>query len=342
MWSIHHGRDARATFRSEADLPDFVILANVRWNRDGEGRGGNSSAQYADAIMRRGWRVSFLQKDGANHLTPLAELALGPQTVVMCDMPWVDFYLELFVSLQRRGCRTVYRIVDNWLLTHRQAEYREEREIEFIRTADAVFASNPLNIERFRRVRDDITLLRNGVDLDYLRCRREKPADLRRGNPTAVFSASFWDPTWVDWEALLYAADTRPELALNILGAAAGLPKRKLPPNLHLLGRRPWSDLPAYLQHAEVGLVAYDAARTSYTNPLKVLEYLASGLPVVASPNPSLEDYPYVFFYRSPQEFVEQISAAAAVEIDREALYRTLQQHTWEARLDQLLTKLKL
>jgi glycosyltransferase involved in cell wall biosynthesis len=320
-------------------MPDFVILANARWNT--QQRGGNSSQQYAQAIMQRGWRLSYIQKDQAVIWAPLEQLPMGPETVVMCDMPWVDFYYDIFMDLKQKGCRTVYRIVDNWLLTPRRSEYQQAREIEFIRAADVVFASNPLNIERFQHLRSDISLLRNGVDLQaFWNWEGECPPDLIFGRPTAAFVASFWDPTWVDWEALLLAAAALPELSLNIFGDASALPAADLPGNLHLLGRRPWTSLPAYLHYCEVGVLAYAAERTRYTNPLKALEYLGCGLPVVACPNPSLTDFPYVYFYTKPSELPERISQAAAIKPDPEFLYETLTRHTWQVRLDTILEKL--
>jgi len=51
-------------------------------------------------------------------------------------------------------------------------------------------------------------------------------------------------------------------------------------------GARPWSAIPAYLQHATVGMIPFDVAShpelIHHVNPLKLYEYMASGLPVVS------------------------------------------------------------
>ena len=56
--------------------------------------------------------------------------------------------------------------------------------------------------------------------------------------------------------------------------------------NLFILGSRPYDELPGYLQHAGVGLIPFDVANhrnlVRSIHPLKLYEYLASGLPVVA------------------------------------------------------------
>lgn len=319
-------------------MPDFVILANTHW--DPPTGGGNSSQQYANAMLRRGWRVCFLQRDGVEVLTPLRELQMGPETVAICDLPFIDFYYDTFMRLRDLGCRTVYRVVDNWLLTPCRY-YSEARELAFIKAADLVVCSSPLNIGRFINTRPDITLLRNGVDLPRFRdWQGERPADLVIGQPTLVFMASFWDRSWVDWQALLYAAEKLPQASFNLLGDRERIGLTELPDNLHLLGTKRHELLPAYLRHSDVGLLTYNPGRTWYNNPVKVLEYLAAGLPVVSCPNISIANYPYIFPYRTPEECVRQIAQASRTPLDHDYLQQVLEQHTWETRLDLLLAKL--
>jgi len=60
-------------------------------------------------------------------------------------------------------------------------------------------------------------------------------------------------------------------------------------PNIHLLGAKPRSELPAYLKGFALALVPYRSNElTRNIFPLKLFEYLAAGLPVVAGGLPEL------------------------------------------------------
>ena len=70
--------------------------------------------------------------------------------------------------------------------------------------------------------------------------------------------------------------------------AAAGVPA------IHFTGALPHDSLPAYLAAADIGVAPFDPSRHSslslafYWSPLKVFEYMAAGLPVVAPALPRL------------------------------------------------------
>lgn len=63
-------------------------------------------------------------------------------------------------------------------------------------------------------------------------------------------------------------------------------------PNVHLLGPRPYAQLPSYLSGFDVALIP--APINAYTRsmfPMKFFEYLSAGVPVVATELPALADY---------------------------------------------------
>ncbi len=112
-------------------------------------------------------------------------------------------------------------------------------------------------------------------------------------------------------------------------------------PNVHLLGQRPYRDLPAYVQQFDVALVPYLINEwTRAVDPLKLLEYLAAGVPVVTTAIPEARKYEAVIRITDDDtDFIHGIRQAL-VE-DREAARchaRALaREHTWERRAQMLL-----
>jgi glycosyltransferase involved in cell wall biosynthesis len=100
--------------------------------------------------------------------------------------------------------------------------------------------------------------------------------------------------------------------------------------------------LPAYVQAFDVGIIPYVLNDwTRAVDPLKLLEYLAAGIPVVSTPIPEVHKYASVITCASgAAEFAR--AAVAACAGDRLELRRARQevarQQTWEQRATQFLT----
>jgi glycosyltransferase involved in cell wall biosynthesis len=109
-------------------------------------------------------------------------------------------------------------------------------------------------------------------------------------------------------------------------------------PNLHLLGRRQFEDLPAMLNGMDVLLIPYVRNElTEYISPIKLYEYLAIGKPIVSTDLPGVRPLsPWVSlasdqpgFARAVQDALNQDTPQMFFERRRAA-----QEHTWEARID--------
>lgn len=63
--------------------------------------------------------------------------------------------------------------------------------------------------------------------------------------------------------------------------------------NVFILGRKPHHEIPLYLKSADVLVIpnsAKEEISRSYTSPMKLFEYMASGVPIIASDLPSLRE----------------------------------------------------
>ncbi|WP_246844900.1 UDP-galactopyranose mutase [Altererythrobacter sp. TH136] len=91
----------------------------------------------------------------------------------------------------------------------------------------------------------------------------------------------------LDLELLATVADARPDWSLVMVGPVVKISEDDLPrrPNIHYLGGKDYTDLPAYLSGWDAALMPFainDA--TKFISPTKTPEYLAAGRPVVCTP----------------------------------------------------------
>ncbi len=86
-------------------------------------------------------------------------------------------------------------------------------------------------------------------------------------------------------------------------------------PNVHYLRDVPYKALDSFLPFFEVGIIPYLTGDVfnNFSNPIKLYDYLASGISVVSSALPNVvslaRDYP-VYIASSPEEFIRKIKQA--------------------------------
>jgi glycosyltransferase involved in cell wall biosynthesis len=236
---------------------------------------------------------------------------------------------------------SVYYCVDEWsLFSQLDAERTRAAERTLLERVDCVFAVNEALAEAKRQLNPETHVAPHGVDGEHfgraLAADTEVPADLARlPAPVLGFYGSIAD--WVDTTLLAEVARLRPDWTLVLIGTAlvsTSLFDRL--PNVHLLGRRPYETLPAYCKGFDVGLIPYlQSEQLPYRNPIKLREYLAAGLPVVATPIPEVDRYAdWCAAADSPEEFAGAVEAALAGDSPERSAERarSVSGETWAAR----------
>jgi glycosyltransferase involved in cell wall biosynthesis len=228
------------------------------------------------------------------------------------------------------------------------AESFRAAEERFARRADIVLASAPALAERMRGLSDNVLYAPNVADTPSFATALEPgPVDAVLDSlprPRLVFQGAIV-ATKLDLELIAEVATLRPEWSVVLVGpTGAGDPGGDLSPlegqpNIHMVGPRPAAELPAVLRGADAGLIPYavnDLTRSVF--PMKVYEYLAAGLPVLATPLPALAGVDEVDTVADAGQLVEAAErhfAADTPELRRQRS-RDASSHSWENRIDEI------
>lgn len=187
--------------------------------------------------------------------------------------------------------------------------------------------------------------LPNGVSYEMFAQPAPRPPEYATlPGPIAVYVGSI--STWFHFEWLRHAARCLPQFSFVLIGPDA-LARQELSGigNIHLLGSRAHALIPGYLQHADVGLLPFDATRNPEAieplNPLKLYEYLASGLPVVSSSWAEIRRLASpARLCETADEFVAALRQAAVEPGDASAHRRYAAAFDWQHRVTTLLEAL--
>jgi glycosyltransferase involved in cell wall biosynthesis len=239
----------------------------------------------------------------------------------------------------------VYHCVDEYAQftgTNQTAILDLERRL--LERADLVVVSSSRLYETKHRSNPNTFLVTHGVDVAHFRnaCLKETapPQDCRElRHPVIGFFGLIAD--WVDLEIVRYLAVSRPGWSLLLIGEVqADTSALRELPNVHILGRRPYQSLPAYCKAFDVAILPFVVNElTLAANPLKLREYLAAGLPVVATPLPEVQKLAgLVRTATTGKDFLHQIEALLK-EGKRGpdlAVSRRMDSESWDEKVEEL------
>lgn len=121
-----------------------------------------------------------------------------------------------------------------------------------------------------------------------------------------------------------------------------GLDQFLAQPSVTWLGPKPYAELPAYLAAMKVGITPYrSSAFNAASCPLKTLEYLSAGLPVVTTMDPNVHGLNAILVSVASDagDFVCQVQRWIDIDSDEQKVERRrfAERNSWAARADELL-----
>jgi glycosyltransferase involved in cell wall biosynthesis len=330
--------------------------------------GGQRSAQVALELLERDFAVLFVSHGRVTETVdldlrydhprlvqaPLRALARRDAleatapfwhrgvAAVLTQVP-VRAWLPILDAARAGGAVEIYDCIDRWDSELGRGWYDAAAEREIARRADVLVASAPALVEHVERLAGrEALLLPNAYNARLFDGRGgpfPRPADLPEAPRTALYVGALWGG-WMDWGLVDRLARAHPTTSFVFVGDHRR-EGRGLPDNCAFLGLKPQRELPAYLASADLAFLPWsDDDVTRATSPLKVYEFVAMGLPVVAPDIEPLRGIPGVRSCRNRAGFVEAIGTVGRDRLDREArveMERFAEGSSWGARVDALL-----
>ena len=217
-------------------------------------------------------------------------------------------------------------------------------ERRLIERSDLVITTSAALQESKEALHPRTHLVRHGVDVAHFARAVDRglarPADLA-GIPAPVYGFFGLIDHWFDVELMTAVARARPQASFVLLGdRRADTMSLEALPNVHLLGRRDYGQLPAYCAAFDAALLPFRInAMTRNINPIKLREYLAAGLPVVSTPLPEAVRYaPDVLVAEDCESFCGQCDRALTLSEPAARRRRSARvaSESWEAVVERL------
>lgn len=244
------------------------------------------------------------------------------------------FALHLLKRLHH--CKSMYDAMDDFPAFYtgfsRRALARHERLIA--QRVDVLWASSSGLSSRWGRIRNDVHLVHNALDLSILTAARPTPE--RSAAKVLGYVGTMAD--WFDWDWVAALARTRPNDEVRLIGPVFSPATNKLPANVVLLPACTHEAALQAMSEFDVGLIPFKCnALTASVDPIKYYEYRALALPVVSTAFCGMQGrsgMAGVFISQSTDDIAQMIADALQCERDPGAALEFALQNSWEVRFD--------
>ena len=225
-------------------------------------------------------------------------------------------------------------------------ELVDAMELELAGKCSRVFATAEPLAKRLKAANEKTAFIPNGADYErFAQANDEQPvpSDLK-DIPHPIFGFVGALQPCVEYGYVETAAQAHPDWSFVFIGGekpGAKLDVLRTLQNVHFLGLKPNELLPQYLAHFDACLNLFaDNALSRDVSPLKFYEYLATGRPIVSTPQPEqvMQYAPLIQVATNPEEFSVKCAESLLDDLpERRAARMTAGRGcSWDARVAQM------
>lgn len=219
--------------------------------------------------------------------------------------------------------------------------------------ADIIFTTAPHLQDTHSRINPNTHFFPNVADFDHFHKALDPatpiPEDMSKIPAPRIGFVGAISGYKVDFDLLAAIAKAKPDWSIVMIGEVGegdpytDISKLRQFDNIHFLGGKSYSMLPAYLKGMDVAILPSllnDYTRSMF--PMKFFEYLAAGRPVVATELPALSSYRNVAaLCAGEQSFIESVAEALAGRAcNPDQRLAAAREQTYKSRTDKMLALL--
>jgi glycosyltransferase involved in cell wall biosynthesis len=292
-----------------------------------------TSALY-NGIAATGVGRRLIESEGERRLhARMRDLGVAPEPVVLCS----NIYAAGTLSRLRRRL-LLYDFNDSpfqfsgspaWARTYWERT-RDQVDLFFV-------VSEYYRRELSGQTERPIVLLGNGVEASHFERPAPEPGDLARLPRPRVGYVGLLSH-FLDFEALEALRVANPGGTLVLIGPGTpatdeGVRELSRRPGVAVLGPKAYEEVPAYMQHLDLGVIPFRAQdpHVQGINPNKVYQYLSAGTPVVTTPVLDLAPQPPLLqFATDPASMAAAAAGALAAPRDVAAARALARPYDWD------------
>lgn len=262
-----------------------------------------------------------------------------------------DFQLWTFIptAVQYVGklgeSLVVYYCTDEWShFSYVDGAKIVAMERELCEKADIVFCTARTLLERKKVYNPETHLASHGVDYEHFAAALDPKTEVApelKNLPGPVIGFIGLVQDWVDLDLIAKLAEKYAHGSIVIVGKSlVDMSRLSRYKNIHLLGRKPYAELPRYCKGFDVALIPFVLNElTRNVNPIKLREYFSAGLPVVST------EIPEVAYYRDActvvkthDEFLRGVEDELRKDSPEARRKRSdaMKKETWEQKVDEI------